>query len=111
LLIDWHIKEQAMEAWQSGSGCRAPIPGQQLADTIDRMVGCPYPDIAQIGPVSNGARHALPSGWDVSGGQTYAVHDHIPLNDPLHCFYVVSPHCLVLVLNRGAGECLSFGQQ
>jgi hypothetical protein len=38
-----------MGAGQRGSGCRVPIPGQQLADTIDRMVGDACEDIAQIG--------------------------------------------------------------
>ena len=38
-----------MGAGQRGSGCWVPIPGQQLADTIDRMVGDACKDIAQIG--------------------------------------------------------------
>jgi hypothetical protein len=38
-----------MGVGQRGSGYRLPIPGQQFADAIDRMVGDPREDVAQIG--------------------------------------------------------------
>jgi hypothetical protein len=48
-------------------------------------------------------RHRHPGGWDVVGVYPHAVHDHMPVDNPLRGLQVAAAHRCSLVLYRDAG--------